>query len=355
MKMPYEIFDGMVFTAEDPRGKYGELRTSWRLLKVGENRLKKSGLDFVVTLSSEDVSAAVKYHREKGEKIPLDSRHALFLAAEAAGVSETAVLRMIPQGIAAMGFGDLAEKDGDLWIENVEWLPLAAELYRRGQLRYFSPVVRGLDGKSPLRITSVALDNVPALCDLDVLAASGEEPGQKKTNKKQEDMMKKLEAALRNLLGDDSLALAAETESVAAEKVEALAKTLPELRQKAGKVEAMAAEIATLKPLAERAEALELAAETGKKTSLIDAALADGRVCNAQKEVLQKMGSVALAEFLEAIPKNKAVPTDALPKGVSGGVVSLSAEEVRIAKSMGIDETAMLEEKKRQLSEGGKA
>ena len=352
MKMPYEIFDGMVFTAEDARGKSGELRTSWRLLKVGENRLKKSGLDFVVTLSSEDVSAAVTYHREKGEKIPLDSRHALFLAAEAAGVVESEALRMMPQGIAAMGFGDLAEKDGDLWIENVEWLPLAAELFRRGQLRYFSPVVRGLDGKSPLRITSVALDNVPALCDLDVLAASGEEPGQKKTNTKQEDMMKKLEAALRNLLGDDSLALAAETESVAAEKVEALAKTLPELRQK---TEALAAEIATLKPLADRAEALELAAETGKKTSLIDAALADGRVCNAQKDVLLKMGSVALAEFLETIPKNKAVPTTALPKGVAGGVVSLSAEEVRIAKSMGIDETAMLEEKKRQLSEGGKA
>ena len=350
---PYEIFDGLVFQAEDPRGKLGELRTSWRLLKVGENRLKKNGADFIIRLNAEDIAKAVQYHRERGEKIPLDSRHALFMAAEAAGVSERDALRMVPQGIAAMGFGDLAEKDGDLWIENVEWLPLAAEMFRRGQLRYFSPVVRGLNGNGPVRITSVALDNVPALCELDVLAASGEEPGQGRHNKQQEDKMKKLEAALRKLLGDESLALGSETEGALAEKVEALSQTLPELREKSGQVEALNAEIAMLKPRAERADALELGAETAKKTGLIDAALADGRVCKAQKDVLLKMDSVALGEFLQAIPANKTVPQGASAQASTDAVVALSAEEQRIARSMGIDEAAMLEEKKRQLKNGG--
>ena len=351
---PYEIFDGLVFQAEDPRGKLGELRTSWRLLKAGENRLKKNGAEYVLSLRAEDILAAVQYHRERGEKVPLDSRHALYLAAEAAGVSEAAALRMVPQGIAAMGFGDIVERDGDLWIANVEWLPLAAEMFRRGQLRYFSPVVRGLDGKGPVRVTSVALDNVPALCDLDVLAASGEEPGQSGNNKKQEDKMKKLEAALRKLLGDASLALGAEQDEALAGKVEVLAGELPGLREQAGKVEALNAEIATLKPKAERADALELAAETAKKTGLIDAALADGRVCKAQKDLLLKMDSVALGEFLQAIPASKTVPVGAAAQASTEAVVALTSEEQRVAKSMGIDEAAMLEEKKRQLkNEGG--
>ena len=354
MNNPYEIFDGLVFQAEDPRGKLGELRTSWRLLKAGENRLKKNGAEYVLSLRAEDILAAVQYHRERGEKVPLDSRHALYLAAEAAGVSEAAALRMVPQGIAAMGFGDIVERDGDLWIANVEWLPLAAEMFRRGQLRYFSPVVRGLDGKGPVRVTSVALDNVPALCDLDVLAASGEEPGQNGNNKKQEDKMKKLEAALRKLLGDASLALGAEQDEALAGKVEVLAGELPGLREQAGKVEALNAEIATLKPKAERADALELAAETAKKTGLIDAALADGRVCKAQKDLLLKMDSVALGEFLQAIPASKTVPVGAAAQASTEAVVALTSEEQRVAKSMGIDEAAMLEEKKRQLkNEGG--
>lgn len=340
----YELFDGMTFSAE-PHGAAGKLPTAWRLLKVGDNRLKKRGRDFVIRLSAEDIIAALRHQAEMGEKLPIDSRHALFLAAEKAGVSEAEMLKSVPQGVAALGFGSLGERDGDLWIEDVEWLPLAAELLRQGQLRYFSPVVRGLGGAGPFRVTSVAMDNVPALCDLDVLAASGEVPELRKTNK--EVVMKELEKALRQLLGDDALTLGAETETALAEKVTALAATLPELREQAAKVEALSAE----------ASALELAAETAKKTQLIDGALADGRVCKAQKGTLLKLDSVALAEFLAAIPPDKTVPVTPAPAADSQETVALSAEEVAMAKKMGIAEKDMLEEKKRQLlaqTEGGK-
>jgi phage I-like protein len=364
MDNAYEIFDGIAFQGEDPGRRAGELRTCWRLLKGGENRVMKGGAEYVLRLDPADVSAAVRYHRERGEKIPLDSRHALFLAAEAAGVSEAEALRMVPQGVAAMGFGDLDERDGDLWIVNVEWLPLAAELYRRGQLRYFSPVVRGLGGRGgPVRVTSVALDNVPALCDLDVLAASGEEPAGAGHKQKQEvATMKKLEAALRKLLGDESIALGSETDGALAEKVEELARTLPGLREQAGKVpgmneriEALSAEVSALRPKAERADALELAAETAKKARMVDAALADGRVCNAQKDVLMKMDSVALGEFLQAIPAGKAVPVGPAAGASADGAVALTAEERGVARSMGISEDDMLEEKKRQLKKSGGA
>jgi len=356
MDATYELFDGMIFQSEEPRGKGGELRESWRLLRRGENRLKKSGHDYVLTLSAEDIASAVSFQASKGEKIPIDSRHALFFAAKAAGLSESEALKQVPGGVAALGFCALGERDGDLWAVDVEWLPLAAEMFRQGMLRYYSPVVRGVDGKSPLRITSVAMDNVPALCDLDVLAASGEVPGHGKERNK-EDTMKKLEAALRRLLGDDSLALGAEQDEALAGKVEALATELPELRKQAGTVAALTSEVETLKKKTADAEALVLAAETAKKESLVTEALAAGKICNAQKDLLLKMSSAALAEFLAATPAKAAVPTGKDTVKGDPNTVSLSAEEELAAQKMGVSPAEMLEEKKRQLklAEGGKA
>lgn len=364
----YDLFDGLVLSAE---GADGRLASGWRLLRLGRNELKRNGRDFVLVLGAEDVASAVRFFREKGEKVPLDSRHALFLAARRAGVEEGEALRSVPQGVAALAFGDICEKDGDLWIDNVEWLPLAAELFRQGALRYFSPTVRGLDGKSPFRVTSVALDNVPSLCNLDVLAASGEEPGQDGKPKIGEATMNELEKALRKLLGDDSLALGAEGEQALAEKVGALAAELPGLREAAGKVAALGAELEALKAskaesekkaaalgaenarlagIEEKLGALELAAETAKKSGMIEAALAKGKVCKAQQGSLMKMDSVALAEFLEASPDKMVVPTGASgTKSLDLDTVSLSAEEVRVARSMGLKEEEMLAEKKRQL------
>lgn len=350
----YHLFDGIEFLGGEPGGKPEGLPSAWRLLKRGENRLKKAGRELVLVLSAEAIAEAVRFHREKGEKIPIDSRHALYLVAQKAGVGEAEALRMVPQRVAALGFGDLAEREGDLWIEDVEWLPLAAEMFRQGMLRYFSPVVRGLGGSGPVRITSVAMDNVPALCELDILAASGEAPGPGEATSKEERKMKKLEAALRKLLGDDGLALGAESEAELAGKVEALAQTLATLREQAGRVEELLAEIAELKPKAERADALELAAEAAKKNGLIEAALADGRISKAQKDVLLKLDSAALGEFLQAIPKGATVPVGKPAQASAEAEVALTAEEQRVARSMGLDEAAMLEEKKRQLkNEGG--
>lgn len=335
MQAPYCIFDGQIFQGEDPRGKTGELRTSWLLLRSGDNRVMRNGRECVLRLSGDDIAAAVRHHAAKGEKIPLDSRHALFFSAQAAGVDEAEMLRTVPQGIAAMGFGDLAERDGNLWIVDVEWLPLAAELFRQGQLRYFSPVIRGLGTPGNVRVTSVALDNVPALCDLDILAASGEVPGHE-LDRHEEETMEKLEAALRKLLGDDALVLAAESADAMAEKIEVLAAELPKLRERAA-----------------QADTLEQAAETSAKDALISEALADGRVCNAQKPVLLQLSTAALGEFLAAIPKGKTVPVGAAAEADQGATVSLTGEEQRMARSIGIDEAAMLEEKKRLTINGG--
>ena len=229
MNFKYLLFDGLAFGAEQPaveRSPDG-LPRAWRLLRVGRNELTRNGKSYVLTLSSDDVAGMADYTAKKGEKIPIDSRHALFLAAQRNQVEESEIRRMLPHGVAALGFAGLQARPDGLWAVDVEFLPLAADLVAEGMFRYFSPVIRGLEPGGVMRVSSIALDNVPALNQLDVIAAGD------CVTITEEVTMTKLQEALRKLLGDDALALGAETEETVAERVLALAGELPELRRRA--------------------------------------------------------------------------------------------------------------------------
>ena len=184
--MKYAIFDNLALADVSPEFPAPK---PFRLLKAGVNRLTKDGKPMTLTLSAEQLSAAADYQKAKGEKIPIDSRHALLYAAQKAGVEESEAAKQVDSGVAALGFAALEAREDGLYAADIELLPLATELFKQGSLRYYSPVIRGLDGQSPLRITSVAMDNVPALSQLPILAAGGEEdddqpprqePGKKK-------------------------------------------------------------------------------------------------------------------------------------------------------------------------------
>lgn len=139
--------------------------------------------------------------------------------------------------------------------------------------------------------------------------------------------MEKLEGALKALFGEEALVLSAETETAWAEKVNALAAELPELRKAAAK----AAELA-------------LAAETAEKTRLIDNAIAENRAVNAEREGLMQCSVAWLAAELPKRAAN-AVPTAKLPEGEKDAD-ALSAEEKAFAKARGISEKAFLKSKK---------
>ena len=79
----------------------------WTLLHAGVNRLVKNGKDYELRLSVEDLDAIAAYQAKKGEAIPIDSNHYLHILAEKHGVEENEALRLIPSGVAAMGFGTL--------------------------------------------------------------------------------------------------------------------------------------------------------------------------------------------------------------------------------------------------------
>lgn len=329
--MSYFIFDGLAL---------GDILSDtktpkpFRLFKTGENLLTRNGKDYQLTLSAEDIAAIADYQRKKGEKIPIDSRHALFFAAEKAGVKESDMLRMVPSNVAALGFAALESRPDGLWAVDVELSPLAAELLQNGSLRYWSPVVRGLDGRSPLRVTSIAMDNVPALNNLDILAAGGENiktmsglPDQ--TMKGDCKMSNLTEKALRKLLGDDALVLSDTTDT-----------------EIAGKVEALAAELESLRADKAKLEALELAGETQKREQLIDQAIKENRVTNAEKDGLMQLDSAWLAAELSKRPAN------ALPKeikkddDVRDDKNALTEAEKAFAAERGITEEEYLKAKK---------
>lgn len=326
--MDYTIFDGIALgdvISEDGAPK------PFRLFRIGENSLTQNGKDFKLTLTPEDLENIVEYQRKKGEKIPIDSRHALMLAAEKAHVTESEALQAVPSAVAALGFASLERRDDGLYASDVELLPLGAELFRQGALRYYSPVIRGLDGKSPLRVTSIAMDNVPALNNLEMLAASAEAVSETQTpgsGKNKEVNMTKTEIALRKLLGDESLALSDSTDEVVAAKLEALSAEIPELRRKAAEV-----------------DALKLAAETEQKKALIDKAVAENRVTNSEREGLMKLNTAWLAAELPKRPQN-AAPVNPLPEEKDDDADALSAEEKAFAEKMGLTAEQFLKSKK---------
>ena len=323
--MNYTLFDGLALgdtlaDAANPK--------PFRLFAVGENHLTRNGALSVLKLSAEEIRNIAAYQHNKGEKIPIDSRHALFLAAEKAGISENEAARSVPGGVAALGYAALEARPDGIYAVDVEFLPLAAELFRNGSLRYFSPVIRGLDGKSPLRITSIAMDNVPALNNLEVLAASDTimpgYPGEKRKGSN----MNKTEAALAELLGVETLALSDDTDA-----------------ETAAKIAALGAEIADLRTAKEKLTQMELSAETAQKEALVDQAIAENRATNAEREGLL---ALPLAWLSAELPKRPAaaVPVAAVPQGREEDEDALTAAEKAFAAERGIPEDEFIKSKK---------
>jgi YebC/PmpR family DNA-binding regulatory protein len=121
---------------------------------------------------------------------------------------------------AAAGMAALVERDGSIWARVDKWAARARELLAGSgdaMYGYFSPVIRGLKN-GPLRITSIALTNTPAINGQDLLAASDRGAvipltfsGKHQPNPK-EKSMKKLLSRLAQLLGHDVAALTDSTD-----------------------------------------------------------------------------------------------------------------------------------------------
>ena len=222
--------------------------TAWRLLKTGANPLNYGGKALTLDLTPAAALSAMEYHKTKGQKVPLDSRHFLYHLADKLHVPESDVKRMMPETPGTFGFGDLESRSDGLWLTNIEYAPLGRELMKERVFRYFSPGLRGIDpatmtpitgaAADNFRVTSVALENEPALNDIPSLTGSEPDAGNRVTLSAIKQSirrleMTKLEQALAKLLGKTSVALAADgggDAATAAEAVNGIAELLGQIK-----------------------------------------------------------------------------------------------------------------------------
>ena len=295
--------DGMLLAAETPgvvRDENG-VPAEWTLLKIGENPIVKNGVPGSISLSAADAAEIIDYHRKKGELIPVDSNHYLHELANRKNLDEAEVLKLLPSGVAAMGYGSLALA-GDALRFRVQWTPTAYELLKEKIFKYFSPAIRGLV-TPPLRITSVAMENEPAINNLDALAASA--------NNRKENQMGKLERALMRLTGRDAIALEAEADAESvAEEVEAKASLIEQVAELLGLEKSATVDeiVAALRAETEKAKSadekqsqldeLAAAAERRAHDDLVAKGRAEGRIADSDMEYVNSLDSKALSAHL---------------------------------------------------------
>ncbi len=280
--------------------------TAWRLFKLGDNPLTLKGKAETLTLGETSLRRIVEYHKAKGCKIPIDSRHFVSHLATKLKRDESELLKLLPDGTATMGFGSLEFRPDGLWLSEVEFVPAAAEMLKAGTIKYFSPTIRGLDGSEPLRVTSVAFDNEPCLNHIPELTKVL--------------TLAELSAAIQTLEKEafmpETSKMTAEDQS-AAQKRDAVVREVLNLSENdspetvRGKLVAIQEQAKLVPGLNERIKALELAEEQRNRETVLNKLLETGRLTNAMAETdyFKNMDSVELSEYGKSVPEGSFVNT----------------------------------------------
>lgn len=329
------------------------LPTGWRLLKSGVNILTQNGEAVTLTLSEKHLQQVTDYYHSKSAKIPLDADHFLHHLAMHNGLDEGALVAAAPYkgGLGTLGYGALELRGDALWVAQIDWVPSAKTLLNEKQYRYSSPVLQGIDGKSPLRVTSVAMTNSPALSDTPSLLAMSElvytpqpnpkpkeqpmpENEDKDKNKKEciaasdtppgggaETTVESLTAEL-NALKEENKRLKEALEAAGGELAltdltpEGIKKVLVPLKAKADSHEALTARIKTL----------EMSENSRKLDDLIAKGRREGRITDGNEAILRSKGFIALSEFYPALPV--VVPMGGIgPAQTPSGALALTDSE----------------------------
>jgi len=343
--------------------------TAFRILKPGAMSLTIDGQAVEGRVDAADISSILDYHRLKGEDIPIDCEHLLQVLADVKGVEERELVKndALLAEKAAAGFATLSEESGELWAKVTKWSARAKELLSSAgdkMYGYMSPVLRGLK-TGPLRITSLALTNLPAINKQELLAATEISTG--KTELKTAtmttrggmtmDWLRKLAERLKQ----DVAALTAEGASLeplfqaAHERIEQL-EAVPAgflssvkdalglsdddtLDTAAGKVlsivEKGKGHAAALTELQTRVADLE-----GKeKERLIGKLRSEGKLTDAMLPWAQKQDQAALIDFAKtapvvADPKRTVKPGD---DQVNDDTLTMSETDIEVARRCGLD------------------
>lgn len=345
--------------------------TAFRVFRPGPVSLTIDGQQVAGDLTAEDLHGILDYHQMKGEQIPVDCEHLLQMLADLRGIEEAELVRSEPllAEKGAAGFVTLADEDGELWAIVQKWAPRARELLSSAGdaiYNYFSPVLRGLRSP-PLRLTSIALTNSPAINDLDALAAVGERTIGRltPTNATHERTTMETMKKLCELLGLDVAAFSGEKPdltpliekaSATIEAMKAEASTFVAgvkdalglkdgdgLPQAAGLVQSLAAgrtaDAAALADVKTKIAGFEKA-EFDRQVADLKAA---GKLTEAmtQSAWFKGLDLAALTEWSKAAPV--VVPMQRAPAPAAGGSGTASPALERVARCCGMDPQKVVE------------
>ena len=322
----------------------------WTLLREGENPICQEGRDGSLRLSAAAMKEIMAYHEKKGEQIPVDSEHYLYELANSKKVDEAEALKLFPGGVAALGFGRLALSGEELRIR-VKWTPAAYEFLKEKIYKYFSPVIRGLES-GPLRVTSVAMTNTPAINHLDALAASALNPSVRpeqsgRPDKRKEPRMGKLEKALKRLLGCDSVALEGEVKEEERDKVAAAVEEKASLIEKVKELlglepgATLEEVIAALKAETEKAKSaddkqaqldeLAAAAEKEAHRRLVERGRAERKITEGDMDYVRSLDSKALSAYLDHAAPKVPAPLERKPDRKPDTVTLSAVDRIAVA------------------------
>jgi phage I-like protein len=326
----------------------------------------------------DDLRSIIDYYAAKDAWIPVDCEHAVARLADAAGVEEAELLDLsaLLAEKAAAGMASLHLRGETLVARFERWSKRARKLFGEDAIYcYFSPVFRGLQ-TPPLRITSIALTNNPALdhlnslaatasegggrlriASLDVARTAGEPPANHKHKPQENRRMKNALARIARILGMDAAQLTdAETpdldrvadriETLAAAPKSFVAQVAPALHCSAeapletvaGLVLALgekaAADAASLTDLSTRISQVEAA----EKSRYIDSLQGEGRITAAMRPWAEKQDMAALRDFAASapviIPGGRALAADG-GAASQGDTLMLSEATRRVAAACG--------------------
>lgn len=333
--------------------------TEFRIFKRGVNPTSKG--DFL--FDDEAAKLVMAAYRKAGTDIMLDLEH-LSLDSDSNNYDPS-----------AYGWCKLEVRNGELWAVAVTWTDEGAERLRSRKSRYISPAFRFLtDNGRVTEIYNIAICAVPATYETPALVAASKRVGEKigiLTVEVENMDIKKILAALglsedateADVLeaikaltdGDDTPADDAETdddpegdddgEDTATTRVAAAVKGLPPKAQ----AEILAA-VASNKVLNARLAKLEKQTANSARDALIAA--------NVDKlpKGLEKWASTQTVEtlstyFASATPvrKDAATPPKHIAGGGSSGEVTLTPEDLKVAKLTGQTPEAFLADKKKVI------
>lgn len=334
--------------------------TAFRLFRLGRNVITQDGVAFALMLSDRQLGKIMEWYEAKGAFIPLDADHYLAKLATEKGMDEAELLASDPKLGEKAGNGLLSlerRADGSIWARVEKLAARARELLLGTGLKiigYYSPTMRGLVS-GPLRISSVALTNEPAINKLDTLAATDSGLLQPINPNKDKTPMKNWIKRLAGLLGldvatlsDDSGDVIAERAAVALERHGAAHKQMADSLKltDAATPELLAGKVAALATKAE-ADALALADATTKlaahdaaaKTRLLDGLEKDGKLTPALRAKFDKLDIATLSDLAKDLPV--IVPGGTVVKpgdkaSDDGSLLALSDLEISAAKAVGI-------------------